>query len=239
MTILVVDAVKWGPEQADLDYPKDVGQWIIDGFGGDASRLVSWKFQFDPQPAPDRLDAVVISGSPSSAYDDEPWIHRLMGMIRGWADQRTPMLGICFGHQILAEALGGRVEKNPKGWEAGTLEHSLNDDGVKDAVFKGVPRNFLAHQSHQDIVVELPPGARTLASSPACDCQAMAIGENIRSVQFHPEYTPEHLDFILRPRRERLKKAGVRVDEALASIRPAPDSVKILTNFDKQFIAGA
>lgn len=236
MRILIVNAVEWGPEHQDLAYPKDVSQWIADAFGGDAARFKTWSVVREPEPPAGPFDAVVISGSPASAYDKDPWILRLSDEIRRWAAADMPTLGICFGHQILAQALGGRVEKNPMGWEVGVLPIDLTEAGRGDALFAGLPARFSVAQSHQDHVVATPPGAEVLASSLRAPCQAMRIGARIRSVQFHPEYTPEHLRFLLEPRRGRLARSGIDVDGAMATIRPTDESRALLQNFERGFI---
>lgn len=233
--ILIVDAVEWSPEHAALDFPKDVGHWISDALGGDPDRFAYWRVTRESDPPAGPFAGAIISGSPASAYDETPWIARLTQEIRRWAEAGRPTLGVCFGHQILAHALGGRVIKNPAGWEVGSREVDLTPAGLADPLFEGLPPRLLVMESHQDIVADPPPGALVLAAN-RFGAQALAIGPSIRSVQFHPEYTPDRLRFIVEPRREKLARAGIDVDEAVASIRPTPDSRMILLNFEKTFI---
>ena len=113
-------------------------------------------------PDPGALDAVLITGSPAGVYDDDPWIAPLMDFIRSAADARLPQVGICFGHQIMAEALGGKVIKSPKGWGIGrhTYEIKACPDWAGDC-----PATISVGVSHQDQVVVLPPDANLLAAS--------------------------------------------------------------------------
>lgn len=238
MQILIVDAVEWGGEHENLACPVGVSDWIRQAFGGDPARFQSWRVQREENPPSKKFDGVVITGSSASAYDALPWIERLSRAILDWADHGVPILGICFGHQILAQALGGRVEKNPAGWEVGTCEVELTEAGRNDYLFKGFPNRFPVMQSHQDVVTQLPPGAECLAANAICGIQAMRVGDKIRSVQFHPEYTKEHIEFLLRPRRERLTRAGVNMDAVFAGIAPTPRNTIILSNFERTLILG-
>ncbi len=235
MTILIVNAAEWGDSHACLDYPKDVGQWFIDGVGEADRDFVIWEVQKQDSPPVASPSAVYLSGSSASVYDDHPWIGRLGDAVKRWRDQDIPMLGVCFGHQIIAEALGGRVEKNPRGWEVGVEEVELTEAGLADPLFEGLPRRFPVMQSHQDIVVEIPEGAVGLAGNPHSAYQSFSLGERIRTVQFHPEYTPEHIRFLLTPRREMLSLAGVDFQAMLDGIRETPHSRTLLRRFLTHF----
>jgi GMP synthase (glutamine-hydrolysing) len=238
MTILIVNAVEWGPEHRDANFPKDVSRWIEDAVGGEPERFRVWIAQSgDPAPS-DPGEAVIVSGSAASVYEELPWIERLAGAVRGWAARGTPILGICFGHQLLAHAMGGKVIKHPGGWELGTTEVEIRAAGASDPLFEGLPSRIRVMESHQDIVIDPPPGAEVLASTAHCACQAMRIGENVRSVQFHPEYTVERMRFLIGPRRPRLEAAGVDVESVLAGLEPTPAGPKILANFRRHFIEG-
>lgn len=236
MTLLIVNSAEWGKDHARADYPKDVGQWFVEGIGTPARECAVWRVQIEPRPPVEAPAAVYLSGSSASVYDSEEWIGRLSRAVRAWAEREVPMLGVCFGHQMVAEALGGKVERNPKGWEVGVQEVDLTEEGMHDPLFRGFPRRFPVMQSHQDIVTRLPAGACVLAGNAMSVYQSFALGDRIRTVQFHPEYTPEHLRFLLTPRRGRLEAAGVDVDATLASIRQTPESGTILRRFLEYFV---
>ena len=134
---------------------------------------------------------VVITGSAASSYADLPWVAPAEDYLRRLAAQDVPIFGVCFGHQLLAQAFGGKVEACPRGWELGTSRVQLTAEGLADPLFDGIPPSFEAQQSHADVVSALPEGAVVLASNPHWGVQAFRLGERIWGTQFHPEFTPE------------------------------------------------
>jgi GMP synthase (glutamine-hydrolysing) len=236
MTLLIVNSAEWGEDHARADYPKDVGQWFVAGIGQPARECAVWRVQIEAEPPVTDPAAVYLSGSSASAYETDEWIGRLSGAIQRWAEREIPMLGVCFGHQIVAGALGGKVVRNPKGWEVGVQDVDLTEEGMLDPLFRGFPRRFPVMQSHQDVVTKLPAGARVLAGNEMSAYQSFALGDRIRTVQFHPEYTPEHLRFLLTPRRQGLEATGVDMDATLGGIRATPESGTILRRFLDEFV---
>jgi GMP synthase (glutamine-hydrolysing) len=171
-------------------------------------------------------DGVVISGSQTSVYDDRDWIHEAIEWVRRAHAADVPMLGICWGHQLLAQALGGRV--------VDVGEHELGYRTVtrlgEDPLFEGIPREFTSFETHSDRVAERPPGARTLARN-GYGLQAMRIG-SAYGVQFHPEYDRETAEWVIRGKDlpdDRIAAAldGV-TDEAVAAAEPA---ARVFDNF--------
>ena len=131
-------------------------------------------------------DAWLVSGSYASVYDDEPWIASLLDLLRDLDLARAPTVGICFGHQALAQALGGNVRCSDEGWGV----------GVQPAVFAGeeawIPHSHLQFSivyCHRDQVTLLPDGARLVASTKHCPIAAFASGEHILGIQGHPEFS--------------------------------------------------
>jgi GMP synthase (glutamine-hydrolysing) len=213
------------------------------------------------------FDGVLMTGSPRSVTEPEPWIDEAAGYMLDAARTRA-VLGVCFGHQLLARALGGRVERNPRGREAGTTEVSLTEDGARDPLFAGVPgttartgvdgrpagepgtaragepgtgpRTILVQQTHEDHVAELPPGASLLATNSMSQVQAYAVGDAVRCVQFHPEMDAERSRLLAEVRRERLDQqapGGARL--VLASIRVTPDGERVLVNWLARFVGAS
>ena len=125
-------------------------------------------------------EAWLITGSRHGAYDALPFIPPLEALIRAIHAERRPLVGVCFGHQIVAQALGGRVEKFAGGWTLGRTEYRL----------EGVGRVAL-NAWHQDQVTALPPGARVVGETAGCRVAALAYGEHAWTIQPHPEFTPE------------------------------------------------
>ena len=166
----------------------DVEQAFLHLLG--AERCIVADARTGPPPATDWA-GIVVTGSAASANDADVWVARSEDFLRRAADAGVPLYGVCFGHQHLARTFGGRVEQSPAGWELGTVDVTLTEEGRHDPLFAGVPDTFPAQQSHGEIVAELPPGARTLAHNWQAACQAFALGEAIWGTQFHPEFTPE------------------------------------------------
>ncbi|PSQ17095.1 hypothetical protein BRD00_08680 [Halobacteriales archaeon QS_8_69_26] len=135
----------------------------------------------------DGFDGVVVTGSRASVYWDEPWIDAARVSVRDAVDAGLPVLGVCWGHQLLADALGGRVEDMGE-FEIGyrTVRRTDGDDA---GLFDGIDREFTAFTTHGDEVVELPPGAVELAANDY-SVQAFRTGHAF-GVQFHPEYDTE------------------------------------------------
>jgi GMP synthase (glutamine-hydrolysing) len=133
------------------------------------------------------FDAVIMSGSPASVLEAAEWMARAGDWMLEAAARGVPVLGVCFGHQLLAWRLGGAVARNPRGRELGTVAVSLTAAGRGDPLFHGVPDGAGFQSTHEDHVDPLPPGATLLASTPRCAVQAFAHGPRVRGVQFHPE----------------------------------------------------
>ncbi|MGK0499496.1 MAG: GMP synthase-like glutamine amidotransferase [Oceanicoccus sp.] len=147
----------------------------------------------------DEVDGYLITGSKSSVYEDKAWIHQLMDFVRSLRQQRKKLVGICFGHQIIAEALGGKTEKSNKGWGVGRHTVTLSD---KAADFGEQGEDFSILVSHQDQVVTPAEGAEVLASSEFCSIAMCQLDNHILSFQGHPEFKPAYSQQLLDLRRE-------------------------------------
>lgn len=148
-------------------------------FAGRGFRLRTFSVVDMEFPAgPDDADAWLVTGSRHGAYEDHPWIAPLEDLIRAIRDAQKPMVGICFGHQIIAQALGGRVEKFAGGWSAGHRRYQIGGRDV--ALFAW----------HQDQVVALPEGATVLGANAFTQNAVIAHGQHILTVQPHPEFPP-------------------------------------------------
>lgn len=136
---------------------------------------------------PEDCDGWVVTGSRHGVYDNLPWMKPLKDFLVRAIEARVPVVGICFGHQILAEALGGRVTKSERGWGVGP--HGYEIVAPKPWMGEAEPAPLLLNAVHQDQVVELPAGAEIIASSPFCPYAALAYGDAAISFQAHPEFT--------------------------------------------------
>ncbi|MEL7453150.1 MAG: glutamine amidotransferase [Pseudomonadota bacterium] len=177
----------------------------------------------DALPDPAKLDGVLITGSAAGVYDPEPWMASLMSFIQTAAAARTPQFGICFGHQALAEALGGKVQKSEKGWGVGRHVYTTphRPDWMRDA-----PPSFALAVSHQDQVVEQPPETEVTASSDFTPFAGLAYrAAPAASFQGHPEFPAAFGAALHDLRRDRIGDA--LVDEALASLAQPLDASDI------------
>ncbi len=197
-----------------------------------------------PLPASaDGYDAVMMTGSPLSVTDPAPWMERAADFMVEAGEKGTPVLGVCFGQQLLAQAYGGRVARNPQGRETGTVEVALTEAGRKDPLFEGLPGRFAVQATHEDIVSQLPEGTQVLAGNANTSSQALAFRPNVRGVQFHPEATTDAIRAVILARQEGLERdavargaaPGERVPRLLAGIAPSPAGRQILVNFLERF----
>ncbi len=184
-------------------------------------------------PSPRSVDAIVITGSAANVPTREAWILKTEAWLREVVAAGTPVFGICFGHQLLAQALGGEVQKNPRGREIGTIAVDRTSD---DPIFHGLPPSFTANVTHIDTVVRLPPGAVGLARSPLEEYHAIRFAEACYGVQFHPEIDAEVMRGYVETRREILAAEGFDVEAMLAAIGEGDPGRRTLQNFVNQFL---
>lgn len=177
-------------------------------------------------------DAVILSGSPRDAWSSDPQVVRYVDHVRAWLREGKPMLGVCFGHQVMARASGGHVGRNPSGWEVGTVKVTLTPDGRSSRLFAMQREELTVLQSHQDAVLTAPPGASVLAFNAHCAVQALQYGAHQYSVQFHPELSPEVLRLVWSQRRHDLReKVSFNLDERLDSMVPTPEALRLFEQF--------
>lgn len=139
-------------------------------------------------PEVDGLSGVVITGSHAMVTEHQAWSERTADWLTQAVEKGVPVLGICYGHQLLAHALGGEVGNNLYGPEFGTVEVHLDDVAQQDPLLGGFPNPIKVHVSHTQSVLRLPEGARRLASSAMDANQAFVVGGCAWGVQFHPEF---------------------------------------------------
>ncbi|WP_323845487.1 glutamine amidotransferase-related protein [Microbulbifer magnicolonia] len=159
----------------------------------------------------DEVDAYLITGSKTGVYDEKEWIPPLMEFVRKLHDAKKPTIGICFGHQLIAHALGGKTRKSDKGWGIGVHSYEMQET---PAWMSEPMQNFSLLVSHQDQVEELPPGARVLASSDFCPMAMVQVDDHMLTFQAHPEFTKTYSKSLMELRREAFGEALVEKGHA-------------------------
>jgi len=187
-------------------------------------------------PLPLDASALVVTGSSAHVPDREPWVLEGEQFLREVVARGVPTLGVCFGHQMLGQGLGGRCVRNPRGREIGTLRIERLAGAASDPLFGDVAEVFEANVTHLDTVSELPPGAVPLARTAQEDHHAVRFGETCWGVQFHPEIDRDVMCGYLDARREVLTTEGRDVDAMLGEARETPASREILRRFVRMFV---
>jgi GMP synthase-like glutamine amidotransferase len=171
---------------------------------------------------PGDCDAWLCTGSSASVYDEEPWIEAAAGFVRDVQDAGVPFVGVCFGHQLLAHALGGRTERAATGWGVGALAMDVIDGATW--MRPQLPTATLLY-SHQDQVTALPPGSRVLAAAPHCPVAMLAVGDDMIGMQAHPEFGVPYVRALLEDRVDRIGEAGATA--ALDTLDRATDEAAV------------
>lgn len=181
-------------------------------------------------------DALIITGSPQSVYEPLPWLEPTRAYVREAIRADVPILGVCFGHQLLAELLGGRVGPNPAGYVLGNILTQVTEEGRLDPLFDSLPPELSCNVTHGDRIVELPPGASVLATAAHDPYHALRLRERVWSVQFHPEMREFHITAEIASHSRRFHTYGVEKGlrpgeyllNAIKSVREEDDGVLVL-----------
>jgi len=200
------------------------------GLAPEAASIV--RVYADEAPAaPAAYSAAIITGSPANVTDHEPWSERTAGWIRDAMDAELPMLGICYGHQLMAHALGGRVDYHHAGREVGTWIVRQTAAGRDDAFLRDVPEAFAAQLIHEQTVVEPPPGALVLARNAHDPHQMLRMGARAIGVQFHPEFSAPVMRAYFSVMDETLRKERGDVDALAAAVADTPSASGLVRRF--------
>lgn len=182
-------------------------------------------------PATTGLAGVIVTGSAAYVTDRAEWSERTADWMREAVHGGTPLLGICYGHQLLAHALGGQVDYNPAGRESGTVLIDLHPPAFEDPLFAALPARFAAHATHLQTVLRPPREATVLARSEQDDCQAFRWGERAWGVQFHPEFATHHMRGYVHARAECLRSQGQCPRTIARDVSAAPQARRLLRRF--------
>jgi GMP synthase-like glutamine amidotransferase len=171
---------------------------------------------------PEACDAYIVTGAAAGVYDRDPWIDALLDFLRA-AKGRAKLVGVCFGHQAMAQAFGGRVIKSPKGRGVGLHTY----DVIARRPWMDDARRISLSASHQDQVVDLPPSATVLAGSDFCPYALLAYDDAPAiSIQPHPEFTPASSVALIEKQRGR-SLSSEQADAALKSLEPPDDHARV------------
>ena len=185
----------------------------------------------DALPGREGFAGVIVSGSAAMVTDRADWSERSAEWLREAAHEGLPLLGICYGHQLLAHALGGEVAYNPAGRESGTVHIDLHPPAQDDPLFSALPLKFTAHATHVQTVARPPEGATVLARSAQDDCHAFRWRDRAWGVQFHPEFATHHMRGYVHARAEHLRSEGHCPGTIARNVTAAPQARKLLRRF--------
>lgn len=196
------------------------------GFVGEVQAFSARQGQY---PASfDAFDAVLLTGSRADAFSPDPWVAELRWRVSALLAQQKTLIGVCFGHQLIAHCLGAPVARAPQGWAMGRTAYTWH---APDWWGDGATQLQLL-ASHQDQVLALPEGAHLLASNAHCPVAAYAVGEQVLCIQPHPEFEPEYSAFLLDKRRETLDPVRYQqTREALPGAHDGPRMARLMLRF--------
>jgi GMP synthase (glutamine-hydrolysing) len=208
------------------DFPAWIRESAGDSWDGE------WRthdLRTDEPPPPVREAAgFIITGSSSSVTERAPWMLRAEELVRTIVSNDVPLLGICFGHQLIGQALGGHVARNPRGRELGTVRFERD---ASDPLFVGLPSEFPVNASHVDSVVRLPEEARVLGKTALEPVSAFTVGRRTWGVQFHPEFDGDVVKGYIGARSEAMIREGLSPEAAIEAAADAPHGRDVLRNF--------
>jgi GMP synthase (glutamine-hydrolysing) len=210
----------------------DFGAWIAKGLGQAVPHRLLDAQRADVLPDPSELAGVVLSGSHSMVSDREPWSERLAQWLTRCVAANVPVLGICYGHQLLAHACGGEVaDRANHEFEIGTHTVELNANAASDPLFDAMPQRFDAQLVHRQSVARLPDGAVLLAGSAGEACQAFRVGRAAWGVQFHPEFSTDAMRAYIHAMPIEARDKNYDADALSAGVRETFDAASLLSRF--------
>ncbi|GJG94317.1 glutamine amidotransferase [Cupriavidus pauculus] len=213
------------------DYPS----WFCNTLGLPIDQVeIVRVFHGEKLPPVDPLRVAIITGSFAMVTDRLPWSEATAQWIRDAMAVEMPLFGVCYGHQLMAHALGGRVGYHPDGAEIGCHDIRLLAGATDDPLLMHMPMRFAAHLTHMQTVIEPPPGVKVLAASDHDPHQIIRYGPNAISAQFHPEFTTDVCAAIVRFHAETLREEGKDPDVLLKQISATPDATAVLPRFVAQ-----
>jgi len=188
-------------------------------------------FKQEPLPVVENLSGVVITGSPAMVSAKEDWSECTAEWLEQTVQKDIPVLGVCYGHQLLAHALGGLVGPNPNGRQIGTVPARLINAAEADRLLGHLPGMFDVQTSHSEVILKLPTGAERLATSPLDDNFAIRFAENAWGVQFHPEFSGPVMSGYIKCRAEALLEEGLDPWVLMGKTNETAEAKSVLRRF--------
>jgi GMP synthase (glutamine-hydrolysing) len=231
MTVLIVQTGS-APEQL-RNRLGDFPHWFQRGLGlADADVTIVDVQAGQDLPPPHRVSAAVVTGSAAMVTQRLDWSERTAQWLVDAVRRDVPLLGVCYGHQLLAHALGGRVADNPRGREIGTVQIDCLAPAATDPLLAALG-DFAAHATHLQTVVELPGNASVLARSSHDDHQAVRYSKRAWGLQFHPEFSVAAMRGYLHLRADALRDEGLDAERIGAAVQSSPRARALLRRFLK------
>ncbi|MGM0769113.1 MAG: glutamine amidotransferase [Pseudomonadota bacterium] len=209
----------------------DFDRWFVRGLGDGVDITVVNVAAGESPGHPEQWDGIVVTGSPAMVTDREEWSELTGTWLAEAVKLRIPLLGVCYGHQLLAHALGGEVGFHPNGRESGTFNVERLETSETDPLLGHLPRHFSAQLTHRQSVLKLPESAVLLARNSFEPHQAFRIGPCAWGVQFHPEFTDEVMTAYLKVQAPELTREGLDASALLAAVTAAPEARGLLRRF--------
>ncbi len=182
-------------------------------------------------PPADEFAGIVVTGSAAMVSQRLDWSERAGDWLLQAISSKLPVLGVCYGHQLLAQALGGVVGKNPNGREIGSKLITLQADYSDDPLLQGLRSPLYAQTTHEESVLELPANAQVLATTEQDPQHVIRFTETAWGVQFHPEFDADIMRNYLHARRANLEQEGLDTEALLAEVRETPQAWSLLQRF--------
>lgn len=199
----------------------DFEDWITAALPKGTHSTVCNVLQGETLPGPFEVCGAVITGSHAMVTDNPAWLAPVKTWLQS-AHQQIPLLGICFGHQLLATTLGGEAGFHPRGPEIGSFAVTLTAEGQADSLLGALPGTFTAHLTHHQSALRLPPAATVLARNRHEPHQAFRLGQCTWGVQFHPEFNEAAMADYIEAQRGVLAKHHADADVLLGNIQASP-----------------
>lgn len=219
----------------------DFDQWFLDCLEMQAEDILLYRvfeegfFAQQQLPKAENIAGIIISGSPSMLTDNEPWSQKTQRWLAPLLESEIPILGVCYGHQLLAQALGGVVDWNPNGREIGEITLNFTDDAKQNQLFaefchKGLSSmNLFA--SHLQSVLQLPAEAQILGQTDKDPYHCFCYKNHIWGFQFHPEFNAEITKSFIQARSQAIESEGENPQTLIEQIKPNDNGRKLLQRF--------